>query len=91
MIFLNILKQNGDILIEIKDSGGGIPEDIMDKLFEPYFTTKHQSQGTGIGLYMSQEIITKHFNGSITAQNVEFDFENVNYKGAMFTIKFPHN
>ena len=91
LIFLNILKQNGDILIEIKDSGGGIPEDIMDKLFEPYFTTKHQSQGTGIGLYMSQEIITKHFNGSITAQNVEFDFENVNYKGAMFTIKFPHN
>ncbi|GAB6044450.1 hypothetical protein JCM11957_00480 [Caminibacter profundus] len=66
--------------IEIEDNAGGIPETIKDKIFEPYFTTKFQSQGTGIGLYMSRVIITQHFNGDIFVRNSE--------RGAVFTIQW---
>jgi signal transduction histidine kinase len=77
------------LIISISDSAGGIPEAIIDKLFEPYFTTKHQSQGTGIGLYMSEEIIRKHMRGTITASNTEFEINGNIYTGAKFTIKIP--
>ena len=88
-IFTSIKDVDDHVKITIKDTAGGIPDDIIHKVFEPYFTTKHQSQGTGIGLYMSEEIIAKHMHGTITVQNLEFDYQGEHYKGAQFTITFP--
>ncbi len=90
-ILIDVYKKDNNIEIIIKDSGEGINEEIIHKIFDPYFTTKHQFQGTGIGLYMSNEIITKHMNGTITASNEEFIYENRRHKGASFKIVLPNN
>lgn len=86
VIFIKVFKEKGSINIEILDNAGGVDENIIDRIFEPYFTTKHKAQGTGIGLYMSEEIITKHLYGDINVQNKSFTFENVKYTGANFKI-----
>ncbi len=59
----------GKIIISISDNGGEIPEHIMSRLFQPYFTTKDKSQGTGMGLYMAKVIIEKNMKGTITVRN----------------------
>ncbi|PKI79962.1 histidine kinase [Malaciobacter halophilus] len=88
-IFVEIFSIKQNLIIKIRDNAGGVDEEIIDRIFEPYFTTKHKAQGTGIGLYMSQEIISKHMNGEINVCNKEFKYNNKNYKGAQFTIKIP--
>ena len=88
-VFINLSKTENNIVIQIKDNGGGIHKDAITKIFEPYFTTKHNSQGTGIGLYMTHQIIEKNMKGSIEAANVLFTYQNVKYLGAQFTIKLP--
>ena len=80
------IKDGEYLIIVIKDNAGGIPEDIINKIYEAYFTTKHQSRGTGIGLYMTYEIITRNLSGEIEAKNVEYEYENERYSGAEFTI-----
>ncbi|WP_071626550.1 cache domain-containing protein [Poseidonibacter lekithochrous] len=85
-IFVDIKEEAEKLYIHIKDNAGGIPAHIMGRVFEPYFTTKHQSQGTGIGLYMSQEIIKKHMEGTIEAYNSEYTYNNQKFNGAKFTI-----
>ena len=90
LIFINVKKENGKALIKIKDNAGGIQEDIIEQIFEPYFTTKHQAQGSGIGLYMCQEIIYKHMNGHIDITNIEFNHEGKTYKGALSIIVLEH-
>ncbi len=86
LIFISLSIFKNRVYLELYDNAEGIPQDILDKVFEPYFTTKHQSSGTGIGLYMSKEIITRHMNGDIFIKNFEFIYENMNYKGAKTTI-----
>jgi signal transduction histidine kinase len=66
-------------IITIEDNGGGIKEEILHKVFDPYFTTKHKSQGTGIGLYMSYDIIVNHMGGKLYATNTQ--------QGAKFFIE----
>ncbi len=68
-------------IISVKDNAGGIDESILDKVFELYFTTKENSKGTGIGLYMAKMSIEKNFNGSIKAFNEDC--------GAVFEISIP--
>jgi signal transduction histidine kinase len=87
VIFIDAYKENKKVIIKIKDNAGGINEDIIDKVCEPYFTTKHQSQGTGIGLYMTSQIIKKNMNGTFKIENVEVKYENKIYKGTETTIE----
>ncbi len=88
-IFIEAYEKDESIVIIIKDSAGGIPQKILSRVFEPYFSTKHQSQGTGIGLYMSEEIIVKHMQGRITVDNKVFTYKEEEFKGAEFTIEIP--
>jgi len=81
LIFIDISRDGDDIVIKIKDNAGGVKKDILDKIFEPYFTTKHRAQGTGIGLYMCEEIITKHMNGRIESTNKRYIYDDIEYKG----------
>jgi len=66
-------------LIIISDNGGGIDKSIINRIYEPYFTTKDQGSGTGIGLYMSKMIIEKNMHGILDVENIE--------KGTRFTIQ----
>ena len=68
-------------MISIEDNAGGIDKNIINKIFDIYFTTKHQSQGTGLGLYISYEIIQKYFNGKLYVENSD--------SGAKFIIELP--
>lgn len=78
-IDVEIKNGNNYALVKIKDNAGGVDDSILDKIFEPYFTTRHQTQGTGIGLYMSKNIIERNMHGYINVVNVE--------DGALFTVK----
>ena len=90
-IFIQTLRNKNKLELSIKDSGGGIPENIIHRIFEPYFTTKHQSIGTGIGLSMTYKMITQRLNGTITVENEEYEYNKRSYKGACFKIVFYEN
>lgn len=81
--------KNNEIVLLFQDNAGGIPKEIIPKIFNPYFTTKHQSQGTGLGLYMSYNLITTNMNGTLEVHNKEFVYANKEFCGALFTITLP--
>lgn len=89
-VFISLKKEKDFYIIKIKDNANGVNEEYIDKIFEPYFTTKHKEQGTGIGLYMSNQIITKHLKSEITVQNVKYTYLKKEYKGAEFCIIIPY-
>ncbi len=80
-IDIEVSKEDNWILLKVSDNGGGISNESIGKIFEPYFTTKGVSSGTGLGLYISKTIIETHFNGAIKAYNID--------GGACFEIKIP--
>lgn len=80
---------NSNLLIEISDNAGGIDEQILNKVFDLYFTTKHKYGGTGIGLYVTYQIITQIFNGKIHIENSEMIIDNKKEKGTKVFINIP--
>jgi signal transduction histidine kinase/ligand-binding sensor domain-containing protein len=75
-------KEGNKILVNVKDNGGGIPPKILDKIFQPFFTTKPTGQGTGLGLSMSYDIITKGHGGELKVETIEGE-------GTTFVIQIP--
>jgi signal transduction histidine kinase len=80
-IDVRLKEEKGYVVIDVCDNGRGMTQKLMQKVFEPYFTTKHKSQGTGLGLYMSQKMIQNRFDGEIKVKNVE--------DGICFSIYLP--
>jgi PAS domain S-box-containing protein len=78
-VTVRLYQEEGKMVLTIADNAGGIPLEIMDKIFDPYFTTKGSDKGTGIGLFMSKTIIEKNMNGTLMARNTE--------EGAEFRIE----
>ena len=89
MIFISSELKDNNVVIKIKDSGDGIPDNILPNIFEPYFTTKHQKQGTGLGLHMTYSLIVNGMKGTIEAKNVTYQYNDKEFTGAQFTITLP--
>jgi len=68
-------------IVTIEDNAGGIPEEHLDKVFDPYFTTKAKSQGTGLGLYMAKMILSRSMDAQLSVHNTG--------NGAEFVIQIP--
>lgn len=79
-IKVNTFEDEKYLYLQIIDNGGGIPLDILDKIFDPYFSTKHEKNGTGLGLYFAKSIIENNCNGLLTVKN--------NLDDTVFTIRF---
>ena len=90
-IEIELIEQSGNINISIIDNGGGIDTEIQDKVYEPYFTTKHQHAGIGISLYLAHQLIGNYFNGLISNENINCSFENKDYKCTKFILDFKIN
>ena len=74
-------KENARIIIQVQDNGNGIPQNIVDKIFQPFFTTKPTGQGTGLGLSLSYDIIKVHGG--------EIKVETKDGEGSEFVIQLP--
>lgn len=89
LIFISTKKEDEHVIISFRDNAGGIPKDVLPRIFEPYFTTKHQTQGTGLGLHMTYNLIVNAMQGTIEAKTLEYIYNDKEYKGAEFIIKLP--
>lgn len=82
-------EENENVTIFVKDTGGGIKTEFIHKIFEPYFTTKNQAHGIGLGLNIVYKIIHDSMNGQIKVKNTRFKHEDSIYEGAEFKITLP--
>ena len=81
-VSVNTKKEGSRVLVSVKDNGNGIPQKIIDKIFQPFFTTKPTGQGTGLGLSMSYDIVTKSHQGEIKVETKEGE-------GTVFIVDLP--
>jgi len=88
-IFITYKTVYDKIKLYIKDNAGGISDSIIQKVFEPYFTTKHKNQGTGLGLHMTYTLISEGMKGNIEVHNRTYDYDQKIYTGAEFVITLP--
>lgn len=85
--FIQTQQNENEVWISFKDNAGGINENVIHNIFEPYFTTKHKSQGTGLGLSMTYKIIVEGMKGTIISKNSKFEYADEKFLGAEFIIK----
>ena len=85
-IFISSTIRNDSLLIKIYDTAGGIDENISTKIYEPYFSTKDDFKQTGLGLYITKEIIEKYLDGTITHKNITFNYMGKAFRGIKFEI-----
>jgi PAS domain S-box-containing protein len=71
LITIKAFRRKDKTIVTLSDNAGGIPDEIMGRIFEPYFTTKELGKGTGVGLYMSKTIVEKHMSGKLSARNIK--------------------
>ena len=91
VIEIIVKKTKDKVKINIFDNGGGIKEEALSHIFEPYYTTKYKSDGIGLGLYMSKQIIEKHMNGSITCKNIYYKINKGKSENcSLFIISIPY-
>ena len=76
------LGDGGKVEIKVTDNGNGIPQKVLDKIFQPFFTTKPTGQGTGLGLSLSYDIVTKGHGGELKVETREGE-------GSEFIIRLP--
>jgi PAS domain S-box-containing protein len=88
--FINTKEVDNKVVISLKDTGRGISEEMLNKVFEPYTTTKHQSQGTGLGMNITYNFIVEGMKGNIRVKNSNFNYEGKEYIGAEFIIYLPN-
>ena len=88
-IFITQELKDEKAIIKFKDNATGIPKDVISHIFEPYFTTKDHSTGTGIGLNMTHNLIVNSMQGKIEVETVNYEFNNKKYKGTEFIITIP--
>ena len=86
LIFISTYINEDKTIIKIKDNAGGIQPEVLPHVFEAYFTTKHKSQGTGLGLNMTYNLIVNGMSGNIEVKNITYEYEGNNYSGAEFFI-----
>ena len=91
IIFIEMHTINEEVVFKIKDNAGGIEEGIIENVFDAYFTTKDSKKGTGVGLFMSKDIIEKHMEGTIKVYNESFNYKDRKYTGACFEIRLPYD
>jgi signal transduction histidine kinase len=74
LVSVNTKKENGKVIIRVKDNGNGIPQKVLDKIYQPFFTTKPSGEGTGLGLSLSYDIVTNMHNGEMKVNTAEGEF-----------------
>ncbi len=91
IIFIEVSGNDNELTIKIKDNAGGIEEEILDRVFEPYITTKFKSKNVGLGLYLTYMIVNQELKGKIEVENITFFDEKTNkkYKGVEFSLTIP--
>jgi signal transduction histidine kinase len=81
-VSISTKNNNGRVEIKVADNGNGIPQKVLDKIFQPFFTTKPTGQGTGLGLSLAYDIVTKGHGGELSVQTKERE-------GSEFIIGLP--
>lgn len=88
VILISSSEENGMVTVTFQDNGGGIPEELLEKVFEAYLTTKDEAKGTGLGLYLCRQITENLDDGKVWAENREFEFNGIRSVGACIVVQF---